>query len=138
MNQIWIICPILFALIIVSRLWKPQLQLQDVQLASAPFLAQFWYVWYFLRFLLNKPKIVADDALVCGALVRAETRRAVKVAKSGALAPKWRFWNSLWRQKKFGALWRIKKNLQKKLFPVNIFKNHWEILDLGYLEKIIR
>ena len=68
----------------------------------------------------------------------AKSKKKIKVAKSGALAPKWRFWNSLWRQKKFGALWRIKKNLQKKLFPVNILKNHWEILDLGYLEKIIR
>ena len=39
-----------------------------------------------------------------------------KVAKSGALAPKWRFWNFLWRQKKFGALRRIKKSLQKEIF----------------------
>ena len=46
----------------------------------------------------------------------AKSKKKIKVAKSGALAPKWRFWNSLWRQKKFGALRRIKKSLQKEIF----------------------
>ena len=38
---------------------------------------------------------------------------------------------------KFGALRRIKKNLPKEIFWVNVLKNLWEILDFGYLEKII-
>ena len=59
-----------------------------------------------------------------------KTRR---VAKSGALAPVWLFWNALWRQNFFGAGRKILKN---KIFPVLVLKNLGKILELEIWEKL--
>ena len=55
------------------------------------------------------------------------------VVNSGALAPEWLFWNSLWRQKMFGAGRKILKN---KLFPVLVLKNLGKTLELEIWEKL--
>ena len=75
--------------------------------------------------------------LVCfhylGRVISALNSVTVRVAKSGALAPVWLFWNSLWRQNFFGAGRKILKN---KSFPVLVLKNLGKILELEIWEKL--
>ena len=56
------------------------------------------------------------------------------VVNCGALAPEWRFWDSLWRQKISGALRKIFKN---SILPVLVLENFGENIEIRNFGEIV-